>query len=48
MHLVEALPLVEVLAREGAEGGPAEDGVDEEPRVITPGQPGGPKVGNFH
>ena len=30
MHLVEALPLVQVLAREGTEGGPAEDGVDEE------------------
>ena len=27
---MEALPLVEFLAREGAKGGPAEDGVDEE------------------
>ena len=29
-HLMEALPLVEFLAREGAEGGLAEDGIDEE------------------
>ena len=29
-HLMEALAGVDLLAREGAEGGPAEDGVDEE------------------